>query len=183
MIPGTALLLIDTQVGLLSGAESVYEAERVLACSAMLAERARAHGTPVIHVQDNDVGEGVGSPGWQIHPAIAPAPGDLVLRKAWADSFYETELHAELSARGIKRLVIAGLKSDVCVMMTCMRAITLGYDVALAADAHSTTDNHIISAPQASAYMNELLDGFGFNDGFGSGRHTITVAPAAAIEL
>lgn len=177
----TALLLIDVQVGLLVGATPVYAAEAVLARIAALAERARAHGTPVVYVQDKDVGTGVGSPGWQIHPAVAPAPGDLVLRKAWSDSFYETELQQELAARGVGRLVIAGLKTDACVFMTSTRAIALGYDVTLASDAHSTTDDRTITAPQAVAYVNDLLDGFGAQDGFGQGRHYITTAPSAEI--
>ena len=183
MTSGTALLLIDLQVGLLAGERPVFEAAAVLDRCAALAARARASGVPVVYVQDKDVGDGVGSPGWEIHPAVAPAPGDTVLRKAWADSFYETSLRDELAARGISRLVVAGLKSDACVFMTSTRAVALGYDVALAADAHSTTDNHIISAAQARDYITALLEGIGAEDGFGAGQHSISVAPAAEIEL
>jgi len=85
--------------------------DAVLERIAGLIERARAAGTPVVYVQDKDVG-GVGAPEWQIHPAVAPIPGELIVRKAWSDSFYETELHAELQARGITQLVIAGMKTN-----------------------------------------------------------------------
>lgn len=183
MTSGTALLLIDLQVGLLAGEQPVFEAAAVLDRCAALATRARASAVPVVYVQDKDVGTGVDSPGWEIHPSVAPAPGDLVLRKAWADSFYETPLHDELAARGISRLVIAGLKSDACVFMTSTRAIALGYDVTLAADAHSTSDNHIINAQQARDYITALLEGIGTEDGFGQGQHSISVAPAAEIAL
>lgn len=176
----TALLLIDVQVGLTSGAAPVYGASEVLARIAELRARARAAGAPVLYMQDKDVG-GVGSLAWQIDPAVAPADGELVLRKAWADSFYQTALHDELRARGVVHLVIAGLKSDACVFMTSTRAVALGYDVTLAADAHSTTDNDVIGAAQASAYINDLLYGFGAEDGFGQGQHCITVRPAAEI--
>lgn len=179
----TALLLIDVQAGLLAGENSVYAAESLLARIAALAARARAAGTPVVYVQDKDVGTGVGSPGWQIHPAVAPEPGDLVLRKAWSDSFHETALQQELAARGVGRLVIAGLKTDACVFMTSTRAVALGYDVTLASDAHSTTDDRTITAPQAIAYINDLLDGFGAQDGFGQGQRCITIAPSAEITL
>ncbi|MFN8569775.1 MAG: isochorismatase family protein [Kouleothrix sp.] len=176
----TALLLIDVQVGLTSGATPVYGAAGVLARIAGLIAPARAAGVPVVYVQDNDVG-GVGSAEWQIDPAVAPGPGELTIQKAWADSFYETQLHDALTARGVQRLVIAGMKSDVCVFMTSTRAVALGYDVALAADAHSTTDDRTLTAPQATAYINDLLDGFGAQDGFGNGQHSITVVPAAEV--
>ena len=180
MSSNTALLVIDVQVGLVEGAEPVYQAEAVLARIAELIARARAARTPVVYAQDKDVG-GVGTPEWQIHPAVAPNGGELVVRKAWSDSFYETELHAELHARGIARLVICGMKTNFCVDATSRRAVALGYDVVLAADAHTTTDNRVLSAAQTIAYHNDLLWGFGEEDGFGSGEHSIAVAPSSEI--
>ncbi len=178
----TALLVIDVQVGLIAGDDPVYQADAVLARIAGLIERARAAGTPVVYVQDKDVG-GVGTPEWQIHPAVAPKAGELIVRKAWSDSFYQTELHAELQARGIAKLVIAGMKTNFCVDATSRRAVALGYDVTLAADAHTTTDNRVLSAAQTIAYHNDLLWGFGEEDGFGSGQHWITVTPSSEIEF
>src|SRR6188508_3797264 len=110
----TALLVIDVQVGLIAGPNPVYQADTILERIAGLIAAARAAGAPVIYVQDKDVG-GVGTPEWQIHPAVAPAPAELAVRKAWSDSFYETTLGEELKARGISRLVIVGMKTDVCV--------------------------------------------------------------------
>jgi nicotinamidase-related amidase len=133
-----------------------------------------------VYVQDKDVG-GVGSREWQIHPAVAPRPGDLVVRKAWGDSFHETELRAELDARDIRNLAICGMKTDVCVTMTSLRAIALGYGVTLAGDAHTTGDNQILTAAQTIAYHNDLLWGFGAQDGFGAGKRWIEVKPAAEI--
>jgi nicotinamidase-related amidase len=176
----TALLVIDVQVGLVD--EPVFEADAVLGRIAGLIEQARAAGAPVVYVQDKDVG-GVGTPAWQIHPAVAPADGDLVVRKAWGDSFHETELQAKLEARGIRNLVLAGMKTDVCVTMTSLRAIALGYGVTLAADAHTTTDNRLLTAAQTIAYHNDLLWGFGAQDGFGAGQRWIEVKPAAEISF
>jgi nicotinamidase-related amidase len=176
----TALLVIDVQVGLIDGPPPVYQADIILERIAGLIAAARAAGTPVIYVQDKDVG-GVGTPAWQIHPAVAPAPDELAVRKAWSDSFYETTLGAELQVRGISQLVIAGMKTDVCVTMTSFRAVALGYDVLLVSDAHTTTDNNLLTAAQTIAYHNDLLWGFGAEDGFGAGKHWITVKPASEI--
>jgi len=68
-----------------------------------LIAQARTTGTPIIYIQDNDVDE-IGSPGWQIHSAIAPEEGDLVMRKPEADAFYGTMLQQEMEARGIAQL-------------------------------------------------------------------------------
>src|SRR5690242_3826024 len=106
----TALLVIDVQVGLIEENNPVYQAGAILERIAGLIAQARAAGTPVIYVQDKDVG-GVGTPAWQVHPAVAPLPSELAIRKAWSDSFYETTLEAELQARGITQLVIVGMKT------------------------------------------------------------------------
>ena len=56
----TALLVIDVQVGLIAGANPVYQADTILERIAGLIAAARAAGTPVIYAQDKDVG-GVGA--------------------------------------------------------------------------------------------------------------------------
>jgi len=176
----TALLVIDVQVGLIVGENPVYQADAILERIAGLIAAARASDTPVIYVQDKDVG-GVGTPEWQIHPAVAPLPAELAMPKAWSDSFYETTLSAELQARGITHLVIVGMKTDYYVTMTSLRAVALGYDVTLVADAHTTTDGNLLTAAQTIAYHNDFLWGFGAEDGFGAGKHWVTVKPSSEI--
>ena len=174
--------MIDVQVGLIAGANPVYQADVVLERIAGLIAAARTAGAPVIYVQDKDVG-GVDTPEWQVHPAVAPLAHELAVRKAWSDSFYETALGAELQARGITELVIVGMKTDVCVTMTSLRAVALGYDVTLVGDAHTTTDNRVLTAAQTIAYHNDLLWDFGAEDGFGAGKHWITVKPASEVSF
>lgn len=99
----------------------------------------------------------IGSPGWQIHPAIAPQDGDLVMRKPEADAFYGTSLQQEMKARGIAQLMVVGCKSEVCIDATCRRAVNLGFNITLASDAHSTTDNVVLTAQQTNAYHNHIL--------------------------
>ena len=152
----TALVIIDVQTGLVAGKNPMYQLDAFLKNISTLIAQARTTGTPIIYIQDNDVDE-IGSPGWQIHPAIAPQEGDLVLRKPETDAFYGTRLQEELEARGLTHLIIAGCKTEVCIDATCRKAIAMGYKVTLASDAHSTTDNAILTAPQIIAYHNHIL--------------------------
>ena len=171
----TALLLIDTQVDLLDGA---YEEDAIVARIADLLGRARATGAPVIFMQhDGDAGDSLEpeSDGWRIHPDIAPESGERVLRKRTSDSFFETPLDVELHALGVTRLAIVGLRSERCIDTTSRRATTLGYDVTLVSDAHTTCDNSVLTAAQIIAHHNETLDDYGTDD------HVVILATAANV--
>ena len=178
----TALLVVDLQVGLIEGQRPVYEGHTIIARIKQLIERARAAGAPVVFMQDKDVAP-PGSDAWQIHPALEPQPHDLVIPKAYADSFYHTDLHAQLQAQRVGRVVVCGCTTDQCVDMTSRRAVALGYDVVLVGDAHTTTDNRLLSAAHCIEYYNLMLDGFGAEDGFGAGQHEIVVQETSAIEF
>src|SRR4026207_904486 len=136
----TALVVIDVQVGIIEHERS-YRRSEVLERISSLLERARASETAIVYVQ-HDGPEGqeveVGSRGWQIHPAIAPAPGEPVIRKRASDSFFGTALQSELEERGIRHLASTGAMTEYCVDTTCRRATSLGYDVTLVSDAHTT---------------------------------------------
>ncbi len=152
----TALLIIDVQTGLVAGSNPVYRLDELLQNISTLITWARAIGMLIIYIQDNDVDE-IGSPGWQIHPAIAPQAGDVVIRKPETDAFYGTTLQQEMKVCGITHLIIAGCKSEICVDATCRRATNLGYNVTLVSDAHSTTNNAVLTAQQIIAYHNHIL--------------------------
>lgn len=176
----SALLVIDVQVGLIEGEHPVHGGPAVVARIRTLTDRAREAGVPVLYVLDKDVAP-PDSDDWQLHPGLGAQDGDQRIRKAYSDSFYGTDLDDRLRERGVTRLVVCGCTTDACVDMTTRRAVSLGYDVVLAADAHTTTDNSFLTAPQSIAYYNVVLDGFGAEDGFGQGEHEILVTPAAEI--
>lgn len=179
---GTAMLVIDVQSGLLAGPTPVHDAEGLVRRIQALLERARKAQLPIVYVQDEDVGP-INSREWQIHTALAPQPNEKVIQKAYAGSFYQTSLHTALSALGILQLIVAGCKTDACVEMTCRRAVSLGYNVTLVRDGHSTTDNRFMTAAQSIEYYNILLDGFGAEDGFGGGQREIRIVPSQELNL
>src|SRR5689334_669393 len=83
MANGTALLVIDVQVAMFDG-DPPHQHDEVLANIRSLIDKARAAKTPVIFVQhEHDRYEPMmrDAPGWQIHPAVAPLPGERIIHK------------------------------------------------------------------------------------------------------
>jgi nicotinamidase-related amidase len=157
------LLIIDMQVGNFSEPAPIYEGDKLLAKVKNLIARARSAPIPIIYVQNNG-GSGdpdaYGTPGWEIHPSISPVEGDVVVQKQTPDAFHKTNLHRELESRGTKKLVIAGLQMEYCIDTTCRRAFSLGYEVILVKDAHSTWDFPVFTAEQIIEHHNQVLGGW-----------------------
>jgi nicotinamidase-related amidase len=160
MSNNTALLIIDAQVNMFAEGSSVFEGEKLLHAISRLIAQARTARLPIVYVQNNG-SEGdpdmPGTPGWQIHPAVTPEKGDIVIQKHTPDSFHETNLQSELEARHIRQLIIAGMQTEMCIDATCRRAHELGYDVTLVKDAHSTFDDDELTASQIIAQYNDAL--------------------------
>jgi nicotinamidase-related amidase len=158
-----ALLVIDVQMFGFGEDSPVYAGEPLIARINDLIARAREAGVLVIYVQhcgtEGEIGE-PGSPAWEIHPAIAPVEGEAVVQKRHPDAFQETTLRELLELRGIRRLVLTGMQTEYCVDTTCRRAYSLGYDVTLVSDAHTTWDTEHLTAPQIIAHHNATLGGW-----------------------
>jgi nicotinamidase-related amidase len=156
----TALLVIDAQVNMFAEGRSVFEGDKILQRIGGLIAKARARHVPIIYIQNNGTEidpDFPGTPGWEIHPAVAPGADDIVIQKWAPDSFRETTLQSTLDLLNIRKLVIAGMQTEFCVDATCRRACALGYDVTLVKDAHSTYDGEGLTAPQIIAQHNEAL--------------------------
>ena len=70
--------------------------------------------------------------------AVAPEPGDIVLNKLRWDAFHFTELEPILRNLGVRRLIVAGLQTNVCVESTVRSAMMRNFEVAVPEDAVST---------------------------------------------
>jgi nicotinamidase-related amidase len=161
MSEDTALLIIDVQMGMFAESDPVYQGDELLARIRRLLEKARNAQVPIIYIQHGSERSGhpleIGTPGWQIHSAIAPREGDHIVRKQMPDAFYNTSLQQELQALGVKKVILTGIQSDLCVDTTCRRACSLDYDVILVADAHSTWGRESLTATQIITHHNALL--------------------------
>ena len=156
----TAVLVIDLQVGVLEGC---FDVVGVVARAGALVARARREGVPVIWVQHEEAEMPHGSAGWQLKPGLVPAPGEATLRKTCCDAFVGTPLRDVLDDLGAKRLVLAGAQSDYCIRATAQRAVTEGYSIVLASDAHTTADASFggvaIRGEQIVAHTNRSIGG------------------------
>jgi nicotinamidase-related amidase len=179
-----ALVIIDVQVAILAPVDGEREAvlRRALDGTvdriAGLLERARRAGIPVVHVQhDGPPGHRLarGSDGWRIRPELTPGAGETLINKTACDAFFETGLEATLRAGGIEHLVIAGCMTQYCVDTSVRRAVSLGFDVTLAADGHMTEDSGVLRFEQIIAHHNAVFDGFH------AGRRRVSLRPCGSL--
>jgi nicotinamidase-related amidase len=159
----TALLVIDVQVCNFEEPTAVYGGSDLLAKISGLITRARASRVPIVYVQHCGPEGAIdqpGTPGWRIHPAVAPVKGDVVVQKRHPDAFHDTSLQPELESKSTDALIVTGVQTEYCVDTTCRRAYSLGYDVTLVKDGHSTWDTDYLRAPQIIAHHNHVLGGW-----------------------
>lgn len=80
----------------------------------------------------------VGDPSWQIDPALEPRSGEIVVNKLSAGTFATTDLADQLHRRGVDRVVITGVVTDVCVSTTAREAADRNFKVVVVSDACTT---------------------------------------------
>ena len=156
----TAFLIIDVQAGSFEEKKLLYKGSELLRVIQLLISKARSASAPIFYMQFNGKPDTLlrrGTPGWEIHKSIAPLTQDIVLEKNHPDSFHKTNLQQELEMRNIKRIVIAGIQSEICIDATCRRAYSLGYDVTLVENGHSTYNSSLLSASQIIKHHNEVI--------------------------
>lgn len=136
-----ALILIDCQEEYRRGPLALPGVEPALAEAAVLLERARSLGRPVVHVRH------VGGPGGPFDPdaergriaeAVAPRDGEPVVLKRKPNAFADTDLSALLEERGMKTLILVGFMTHMCVSSTARAALDLGLSCTIAASACAT---------------------------------------------
>lgn len=80
------------------------------------------------------VGNRAGRPEHEILPALAPAPGEAVLRKTTMSAFHSSGIERLLRSWRVDQLVLAGVSTNSCVEGTARDAADLGYQVVLVED-------------------------------------------------
>ncbi|MGY1550552.1 cysteine hydrolase family protein [Microbacterium sp. A588] len=81
-----------------------------------------------------------GTPETTVVGHLAPRPGDLIVRKRRVGSFSTTDLHKQLTSRGIDTLVLCGITTSGCVLSTVREAADRDYRVVVLADGCADSD-------------------------------------------
>ncbi len=155
-----ALLIIDVQIGLIEDPE-VARGPQVLRHIQSLIAKARTAHKPILYMRHESLDPNdllhPSHDEWNIHRDIAPMPSDTVLPKLSSDSFLHTDLDAILTRLGVRHIAVAGCATDYCVDTTCRSALSHGYSVTLASDAHTTGSDGVLSGDAIIAHHNRIL--------------------------
>ena len=173
--PNTALLVIDVQNGVVTGA---HDRDAVVGAIAGLVDAARAAAVPVVWVQHADEGMTQGSDAWQVVPELQPADAEPRVLKRFGDSFEATDLEDVLAEAQVGRLVVTGAQTDACIRSTIHGAFTRGYDVTLVGDGHTTEDLTTYGAPAPGDVIAHTNLYWGFQSAPG---RTASVVPAVEV--
>jgi nicotinamidase-related amidase len=75
-----------------------------------------------------------GTPGESVFPCASEVPAEPVFYKQTFDGFLNPDLHNHLQVNGKRFLLVAGLVTSVCVLLTSAAAAQRGYLVAVVED-------------------------------------------------
>jgi nicotinamidase-related amidase len=127
-----ALLLIDHQVGLFTGVRDIPVAELKHNVAA-LAKAGRVLGVPIIVTATSPEMWGPTVP--ELTEAL---PGISVINRTTVNAFDEPRFAKAVEATGRKKLIIAGVSTEVCLALPAIYATGIGYDVYGVIDASGT---------------------------------------------
>jgi len=154
-----AFIIVDIQEGLFVEEPRPHKIENVIENINVLAKRARAAGDPVFFVQHEAPGTDLAyaSPAWQLDKRLHVQESDICIRKTTSAPYASSKLQELLQERGVKRVVVAGYATEFCIDSTVRWSASLGYEVTLVSDAHTTHDKAHLSAHQIVAHHNATL--------------------------
>lgn len=165
----TALLLIDfiNDLDFSEGEALAPQAVAAAKAARRLRTRMRAAGLPVIYVNDNfgrwqsrfdQVVRHCGASGGaaaQLVRLLRPAADDYFVLKPLHSGFYQTPLATLLRHLGVRRLILAGVLADSCVLFTANDAYLRGFRISVPPDCVASIDE--AHARQALDYMRRNL--------------------------
>jgi nicotinamidase-related amidase len=143
--PGTALIVIDLQKGIIHG-DFIHPIGEIIDRTRALIDAFRQKRLPVVLV--NVAGRPPGrteqgprsnllfSEGWtDLLPQLDQQSSDIVVTKRSWGAFATTDLEAQLKARGVTQVVVTGVVTSGGVEATARQAYEQGFNVTLALDA------------------------------------------------
>jgi nicotinamidase-related amidase len=156
----TALLVMDFQQGIVQRMPDIEQLlERVRAAIADVREHGGTIGYVRVAFTEQDwaaipataMFSSVGQnrlmhhedPSTAIHDALAPEPGDIVVRKIRVGAMFTTDLDRQLRDHGIDTLVLAGLSTSGVVLSTVIEATDRDYKLYVLSDGTDDPDAEV----------------------------------------
>ncbi len=157
----TALLVMDYQTAIIG---RLGDADELLSRMAKVIETARGRGIQIGYVrvafddddyaaipEANKIFAGIKSnrqmsdksPETAIDERIAPAAGDIIVRKTRVGAFSTTDLDEQLRALGIDTLILAGIATSGVVLSTLRAAADLDYQIFVISDCCADADSQV----------------------------------------
>jgi nicotinamidase-related amidase len=139
-----ALVIVDIQNDYFPGGKMELEGSEAASLKARtLLTAFRGRRLPILHMQHVSVRPGAtfflpDTEGVKIHPNVAPAEGETIVRKHFPNGFRDTALLEHLKKAGVQELVIAGMMTHMCIDATTRTASDFGFKCFLAHDACAT---------------------------------------------
>ncbi len=150
-MPSTALLIMDVQEGVaerfagdtgyLPRLATAIGAARTAGIAVVYVTVAFRPGYPEVSARNKSfgalAGSGrliAGSDSTRVHPAVAPAPGEVTVTKRRVSAFAGSDLDVVLRAGGVTRLVLAGIATSGVVLSTLRQAADLDYELTVLSD-------------------------------------------------
>lgn len=149
----SAVVLIDHAVGF-SNLIGSHTIEENLNGTLALAKTAKLFNLPLVVTSGPD--DFAAGP---LYPELTQVLGDTpVIRRVPPvfDAFDTNEFAAAIDATGRKKLIMAGIQTDVCLALTALTALDRGYEVYIVVDASAATtkethDTAVMRLVQAGA--------------------------------
>jgi nicotinamidase-related amidase len=127
-----ALLLIDYQNEMFEVIRSETNSDLVELHVRLLAKTAKAFNVPIVL---STVGVGFGFNGPTLPSVLAELEGIDPIDRSSMNAFEDQAFRDAVKATGRKRLIIAGLHTEICLTFASVEALKAGYDVMYVTDA------------------------------------------------
>jgi nicotinamidase-related amidase len=127
-----ALVLIDYQNEMFEVIRSETNADLVELHVRLLARTAKAFNMPTVL---STVGVGFGFNGPTLPSVLAELDGVEPIDRSSMNAFEDERFRAAVEATGRRRLIIAGLHTEICLTFASVEALKAGYDVLYVTDA------------------------------------------------
>lgn len=141
-----ALIIVDIQNDYFQGGKmelvgmeaAAKNAQRVLALF-------REKNLPIFHIQHISDRPGATfflpeTSGVEIHESVTPKTGESVIQKHFPNSFRNTSLLDQLHDLRVKKIIVCGAMSHMCIDTTVRAAFDLGFRIVVVSDACATRD-------------------------------------------